>query len=101
MTITIYHYLGLSFLMFSIGLAGLLVRRNFITLLMSVELMMNAVNLNLIGFSRRLGDLQGQIFAVFVITIAAAEAAIGLAIIIALWRQKQTLDVDTVDVMKG
>jgi NADH-quinone oxidoreductase subunit K len=101
MTITIYHYLGISFLMFSIGLAGVLVRRNFLTLLMSIELMMNAVNLNLIGFSRRLSDLQGQVFAVFVITIAAGEAAIGLAIIIALWRQKKTLDVDAADVMRG
>jgi NADH-quinone oxidoreductase subunit K len=101
MTITIYHYLGISFLMFAIGLAGVLVRRNFLTLLMSIELMMNAVNLNLIGFSRRLSDLQGQVFAVFVITIAAGEAAIGLAIIIALWRQKKTLDVDAADVMRG
>ena len=101
MTITINDYLALSFLIFTIGFVGVLVRRNFLTVLMSIELMLNAVNLNLIAFSRLLSDLTGQIFSVFVITIAAGEAAIGLAIIISLYRQKQTLYVDEADTMQG
>ncbi len=101
MTITINDYLALSFLLFTIGFIGVLIRRNFLTVLMSIELMLNAVNLNLIAFSHRLSDLTGQIFAVFVITIAAGEAAIGLAIIISLYRQKQTLYVDEADTMQG
>jgi NADH-quinone oxidoreductase subunit K len=80
---------------------GVLVRRNFLTILMSIELMLNAVNLNLIAFSRRLSDLTGQIFSVFVITIAAGEAAIGLAIIISLYRQRKILNVDEADTMEG
>jgi NADH-quinone oxidoreductase subunit K len=101
MTITINDYLALSFLLFTIGFIGVLIRRNFLTVLMSIELMLNAVNLNLIAFSHRLSDLTGQIFAVFVITIAAGEAAIGLAIIISLYRQKKTLFVDEADTMRG
>lgn len=101
MTITINDYLALSFLIFTIGFVGVLIRRNFLTVLMSIELMLNAVNLNLIAFSRRLSDLTGQIFSVFVITIAAGEAAIGLAIIISLYRQKRTLYVDEADTMQG
>ncbi|MGH9443601.1 MAG: NADH-quinone oxidoreductase subunit NuoK [Thermoanaerobaculia bacterium] len=101
MTITINDTLALSFLLFTIGFIGVLVRRNFLTVLMSIELMLNAVNLNLVAFSHRLSDLSGQIFAIFVITIAAGEAAIGLAIIISLYRQKQTLYVDEADTMEG
>jgi NADH-quinone oxidoreductase subunit K len=101
MTITINDYLALSFLIFTIGFVGVLIRRNFLTVLMSIELMLNAVNLNLIAFSRRLSDLTGQIFSVFVITIAAGEAAIGLAIIISLFRQRKTLNVDDADTMEG
>jgi NADH-quinone oxidoreductase subunit K len=101
MNVTINDFLALSFLIFTIGLIGVLIRRNFLTVLMSIELMLNAVNLNLIAFSHRLSDLTGQIFAVFVITIAAGEAAIGLAIIISLFRQKQTLNVDEADTMEG
>jgi NADH-quinone oxidoreductase subunit K len=101
MTVTINDYLALSFLIFTIGFVGVLVRRNFLTVLMSIELMLNAVNLNLIAFSRRLSDLTGQIFSVFVITIAAGEAAIGLAIIISLYRQRKTLNVDEADTMEG
>jgi len=101
MTITINHYLIISFLLFSIGLLGVLVRRNFLTVLMSVELMMNAVNLNLIAFSRRLSDLTGQVFSVVVITIAAGEAAIGLALTISLFRQRKTLNIEEVDTMRG
>lgn len=101
MTVTINDYLALSFLIFTIGFVGVLIRRNFLTVLMSIELMLNAVNLNLIAFSRRLSDLTGQIFSVFVITIAAGEAAIGLAIIISLYRQRKTLNVDEADTMEG
>jgi NADH-quinone oxidoreductase subunit K len=101
MTITINDTLALSFLIFTIGFIGVLIRRNFLTVLMSIELMLNAVNLNLIAFSRRLSDLTGQIFSVFVITIAAGEAAIGLAIIISLYRQRKTLNVDEADTMEG
>ena len=101
MNITINDYLALSFLIFTIGFIGVLIRRNFLTVLMSIELMLNAVNLNLVAFSHRLSDLTGQIFAIFVITIAAGEAAIGLAIIISLFRQKQTLNVDEADTMEG
>src|SRR5262249_8945689 len=101
MTITINHYLVVSFLLFSIGFLGVLVRRNFLTVLMSVELMLNAVNLNLIAFSRRLSDLTGQVFSIFVITIAAGEAAIRLAPAIPLFRPRQTLNVEEADTMKG
>lgn len=101
MTITINHYLVISFLLFSIGFMGVLVRRNFLTILMSVELMLNAVNLNLIAFSRRLSDLTGQVFSIFVITIAAGEAAIGLALTISFFRQRKTLDVEEAHSMQG
>jgi NADH-quinone oxidoreductase subunit K len=99
--ITINHYLVVSFLLFSIGLLGVLVRRNFLTVLMSVELMLNAVNLNLIAFSRRLSDLTGQVFSIFVITIAAGEAAVGLALTISFFRQKKTLNVEEASTMRG
>jgi NADH-quinone oxidoreductase subunit K len=101
MTITINHYLIVSFLLFAIGFLGVLVRRNFLTVLMSVELMLNAVNLNLIAFSQRLSDLTGHVFAIFVITIAAGEAAIGLGLTIALFRQRRTLNVEEADTLKG
>ena len=101
MTITLNHYMIVSFLLFSIGFMGVLVRRNFLTILMSVELMLNAVNLNLIAFSRRLSDLTGQVFSIFVITIAAGEAAIGLALTISFFRQHRTLDVEEANTMQG
>ena len=99
--ITTTHYLVLSLVLFGLGVTGVVVRRNFITVLMSVELILNAANLNFVAFSNHLGDLSGQVFAVFVITIAAAEAAIGLGIIIALVRLKQTVQLDQVNVMRG
>ncbi len=99
--ITTTHYLMLSLVLFTLGVIGMAVRRNFITVLMCVELILNATNINLVAFSRQLGDLTGQVFAVFVITIAAAEAAIGLGIIIALVRLKQTTNLDQVNVMEG
>ncbi len=99
--ITATHYLVLSLMMFTLGLIGVMVRRNFITVLMSLELIFNAVNLNLIAFSFRLGDLGGQILAIFVITVAAAEAAIGLGLIIALTRIKDTVILDDANEMRG
>jgi len=95
------HYVVLSLVLGALGLVGLMVRRNFVTVLMCVELILNAANLNFIAFSRQLGDLTGQVFAVFVITIAAAEAAIGLGIIVALVRLKHTVQLDRVNVMQG
>lgn len=95
------HYVVLSLILFCLGLIGVMMRRNFITVLMSLELMFNAVNLNLIAFSFRLSDLAGQVLAIFVITVAAAEAAIGLGLIIALVRLKDTVDLDEADVMRG
>lgn len=95
------HYLALSFLLFVLGIVGVLVRRNLLTVLMSIELMLNAVNLNLVAFSRQLGDLGGQIFAVFIIAVAAGEAAIGLAIIISLYRLKGSVSLDDAAEMKG
>jgi len=91
MTITINHFLIVSFVLFSIGFFGVLVRRNFLTVLMSVGLMLNARNLN----------LTGQVFSVFVITIAAGEAAIGLALTISLYRQRKTLNVEEARTMRG
>ena len=95
------HYVVLSLILFCLGLIGVMMRRNFITVLMSLELMFNAVNLNLIAFSFRLSDLAGQILAIFVITVAAAEAAIGLGLIIALVRLKDTVALDEADEMRG
>jgi NADH-quinone oxidoreductase subunit K len=94
MEITTTHYLVLSLLLFSIGLAGILVRRNLIVVLMSIELVLNSVNLNLIAFAHQHGDLTGQIFAIFTITVAAGEAAVGLGILIALFRLRQTTELD-------
>jgi NADH-quinone oxidoreductase subunit K len=95
------HYVVLSLILFCLGIVGVMMRRNMITVLMSLELMFNAVNLNLIAFSFRLSDLAGQILAIFVITIAAAEAAIGLGLIIALVRLKDTVALDDADLMRG
>ena len=101
MIITATHYVVLSLILLCLGLVGVLVRRNFITVLMSLELMFNAVNLNLIAFSYRLDDLSGQVLAIFVITVAAAEVAIGLGLIIALVRLKDTVALDEADVMRS
>jgi NADH-quinone oxidoreductase subunit K len=99
--ITANHYVVLSLILFSLGVVGVMMRRNFITVLLSLELVFNAVNLNLIAFSYRLGDLAGQVLAIFVITVAAAEAAIGLGLIIALMRLKDTIALDEADEMRG
>lgn len=94
-------YLLLSGTLFAVGLIGVIVRRNMITVLMCIELMLNAVNINLVAFSHRLASLEGQVFAIFVITIAAGEAAVGLAIIIQLYRLRSTVNVDEVRTLNG
>ncbi len=93
------HYLVVAAALLILGVIGVLTRRNVVIVLMSIELILNAVNLNLVAFSRIWG-LQGQIFAIFVITDAAAEAAVGLGILIAFFRNKETVNVDEVDLMK-
>jgi NADH-quinone oxidoreductase subunit K len=94
------HALALSAALFTLGALGVFLRRNVITVLMSVELMLNAVNLAFVAFSRAHGTLDGQVLVFFVMTVAAAEAAVGLAIVIALQRHKDSLDVDAFNVMK-
>ena len=98
--IPINHALLLSALLFAIGALGVFLRRNVITVFMCVELMLNAVNLSFVAFSRSLGTLDAQILVFFVMTVAAAEAAVGLAIILALQRHKDTLDVDAFNILK-
>jgi len=99
-SLVIDHALLLSLLLFTIGVAGVFLRRNVITVFMCVELMLNAVNLSFVAFSRSLGTLDAQVVVFFVLTVAAAEAAVGLAIIIALHRVRDTLDVDAFNLMK-
>ena len=94
-------YLMLSGALFSVGLLGVIIRRNMITVLMSIELMLNAVNINFVAFSHRLAGLEGQVFTIFVITVAAGEAAVGLAIIIQLYRLKSTVNVDEARELNG
>ena len=101
MEITTTHYLIVGFLLFSIGMIGILTRRNMITVLMSIELLLNSVNINLIAFSYQLSDLTGQIFAVFTIAVAAGEAAVGLGILLALFRLRGTTDLDSAMEMQG
>ena len=93
-------YLLLSAMLFSIGTAGVFVRRNLITILLSVEIMLNAVNLSFVAFGRALGNVDGQIIVFFVMTVAAAEAAVGLAIVIALFRHRESLNPDTFTALK-
>ncbi|MFL2931731.1 MAG: NADH-quinone oxidoreductase subunit NuoK [bacterium] len=98
--IPISHFLTLGAVLFLIGAAGVLMRRNAIIILLSIELMLNAVNVTLIGFSRQWADLSGQVFAIFVIAVAACEAAVGLAILISLNRDKTIMNVDEVNLLK-
>ncbi len=100
-TIGINHYLILSLVLFAIGMFGVLMRRNMITILMSIELLLNAVNINLIAFSHQAGDLLGQVFTVFTITVAAGEAAVGLGILVALFRIKGGTEVDLAKELQG
>ena len=94
-------YLALGAALFIIGAAGVLLRRNILIVLMSLELMLNSVNINLVAFSSYMGDFRGQIVAIFVIAITACEVAVALGILVALMRNKSTLDVDDVTIMKG
>lgn len=98
--ITTNHYLVLAAIVFTIGVIGVLTRRNILIIFMSIELILNSVNINLVAFSYLLKNVVGQVFAIFVITVAAAEAAIGLGIIIALFRNKETIQADEIDLLK-
>jgi NADH-quinone oxidoreductase subunit K len=98
--ITTMHYVAVSLAMLLIGTAGLLTRRNIVIILMSIELILNAVNINLVAFSKHHGNAAGQVFAIFVIAVAVAEAAVGLGILLALFRNRETVQVDEVDLLK-
>ena len=98
--VPISWYLVLSAVLFALGVAGFLFKRNIITIFMSIELMLNAVNLSFVAFSHVLRQLSGQVFVFFVMVVAAAEAAVGLAIIITVWQNRQSLNVDDIDLMK-
>jgi NADH-quinone oxidoreductase subunit K len=98
--VPLQSYLALSAVLFVIGAAGVLARRNAIIVFMSIELMLNSVNLTLIAFSVHLGNATGQMLVFFVMTVAAAEAAVGLAIVIALFRRKKTVNLDHINIMK-
>ena len=101
-TITLGHYLTLGGLLFALSVIGIyLNRRNLIVLLMAIELMLLAVNLNFIAFSHYLGDMAGQVFVFFILTVAAAESAIGLAILVVLFRNRATINVEELDSLKG
>ena len=94
------HYLILSAILFAIGTAGVFMRRNLITILLSIEIMLNAVNLTFVAFGRYLGTVDGQIIVTFVMTVAAAEAAVGLAIVVALYRHRESLNPDSFTALK-
>jgi NADH-quinone oxidoreductase subunit K len=98
--ITPYHYLVLSAAVFMIGVIGVMLRRNIIIIFMSIELMLNAVNINLAAFSQQWQNAVGQVFAIFIIAVAAAEAAVGLGIILSFYRNKDTLDIDEMNIMR-
>jgi NADH-quinone oxidoreductase subunit K len=102
MTIGLGHYLTVAAILFTTGVFGIFVnRKNVIVILMSVELILLAVNINLVAFSTHLGDITGQVFALFILTVAAAEAAIGLAILVVYFRNRGTIAVDDINMMKG
>lgn len=93
--------LAISFCLFCVGMVGVLIRRNALIILMCVELMLNAANLNFIAFSRQSGSVHGQAFALFVMGFAAAEVAVGLALVVALYRRKRTVQADDINLLKG
>ena len=102
MAVGLSHYLTVAAILFTLGIFGIFLnRKNVIIILMSIELMLLAVNINLVAFSTHLGDLTGQVFAMFVLTVAAAEAAIGLAILVVYFRNRGSIEVEDVNVMKG
>ena len=99
--VTIEWYIALSSILFLIGALGVLLRRNAIIIFMSIELMLNAANLAFVAFARHLGDLGGQVFVFFVITVAAAEVAVGLALIVAIFRSRKSINIDEMNMLKG
>jgi NADH-quinone oxidoreductase subunit K len=99
--ITVTHYVALSAMLFIIGVVGVLIRRNAILIFMSVELMLNAANLAFVAFARHFDRLDGQIISFFVMTVAAAEVAVGLALIVTIFKTKRSIDVDEINLMKG
>ncbi|MFY8051552.1 MAG: NADH-quinone oxidoreductase subunit NuoK [Armatimonadaceae bacterium] len=101
MTVPLHYYIVLSMVLFSLGIAGVTTRRNPILIFMSIELMLNAVNLSLIAFGRYLGDAGGQMLTIFVMAVAAAEVSVGLGILIAIFRTKDNVDVDVLNGLKG
>ena len=102
MIITLGHYLTLGAILFALSVVGIFLnRRNLIVLLMAIELMLLAVNTNFVAFSYYLGDMHGQVFVFFILTVAAAESAIGLAILVVLFRQRRSINVEELDAMKG
>jgi NADH-quinone oxidoreductase subunit K len=102
MAIPLSHFLTVAAILFTLGIFGIFLnRKNVIIILMSIELMLLAINLNLVAFSAYLGDLAGQVFALFVLTVAAAEAAIGLAIVVVYFRNRGTIAVEDINMMKG
>ena len=102
MTITLGHFLSLGAVLFALSIVGIFMnRRNLIVLLMAIELMLLAVNTNFVAFSHYLGDMNGQIFVFFILTVAAAESAIGLAILVLLFRNKSSISVDELNTLKG
>jgi NADH-quinone oxidoreductase subunit K len=98
--VPISYYLALSAVLFGLGVIGFVFKRNIVTIFMSIELMLNAVNLAFIAFARALGQLQGQVFVFFVIVVAAAEAAVGLAIVIVIARNRQSLNIERINLLK-
>lgn len=101
MEITTEHYLVLSALLFVIGAYGIIVRKNLIVVLMCLELMLNSANLAFVAFSRALGDMTGQVFMIMSITVAAAEVAVGLALLVAIYSHRESLDIDLLKLLKG
>jgi len=99
-TVTVYHYLVVSAILFSLGTIGVLTRRNAIVIFMCIELMLNGVNLSFIALSHFLGNMDGQIFVFFVMTVAAAEAAVGLALMIAFFKNRESIDVEDFNLLK-
>jgi NADH-quinone oxidoreductase subunit K len=99
--VTIEWYIALSVVLFTIGSLGVLLRRNAIIVFMSIEMMLNSANLAFVAFARYLGDLNGQVLVFFVITVAAAEVAVGLALIVAIFRTKKSINIDDLNLLKG
>jgi NADH-quinone oxidoreductase subunit K len=99
--VTAEWYVALSVILFSIGALGVLLRRNAIIIFMSIEMMLNAANLLFVAFARHFQDINGQVLVFFVITVAAAEVAVGLALIVTIFRTKQSINIDEINVMKG